>query len=56
MVKKLPSSLGDVGVIPGRGTKLPHAMEQLSPWAAARESVHGKERSHVPQLRPNAAK
>ena len=31
VVKNLPSNLGDVGLIPGQGTKIPHATGQLSP-------------------------
>ena len=31
VVKNLPSNAGDVGSIPGGGTKIPHAMGQLSP-------------------------
>ena len=31
VVKNLPSSVGDVGSIAGRGTKIPQAAEQLSP-------------------------
>ena len=34
MVKNLPSHTGDVGLIPGEGTKMPQAMGQLSPPAA----------------------
>ena len=30
VVKNPPSSSGDVGLIPGRGTKIPHATGQLS--------------------------
>ena len=30
MVKNLPSNAGDVGLIPGRGTKIPHATGELS--------------------------
>ena len=30
LVKNLPSNSGDVGSIPGVGTKLPHAVGQLS--------------------------
>ena len=30
VVKNLPSNAGDVGSIPGRGTKIPHAVGQLS--------------------------
>ena len=38
MVKNLPSSIGDAGSIPGRGTKIPHAKGQLSLLTATRES------------------
>ena len=37
MVKNPPSNAGDAGLIPGRGTKIPHAMGQLSPHAATTE-------------------
>ena len=30
MVKNLPSNVGDMGLIPGQGTKIPHALGQLS--------------------------
>ena len=30
VVKNLPSNVGDAGLIPGRGTKIPHAVGQLS--------------------------
>ena len=42
-VKNLPSNTGDTGSIPGWGTKIPHAEEQLSPHATTRESVSPKE-------------
>ena len=48
MVKNPPSNAGDVGSIPGRGTKFPHAAGQLSPCAAATEPTQS--RAHVPQL------
>ena len=54
--KNPPSNAGDAGSIPGRGTKIPHASEQLSLQATATEPTLHKERSHVWQLRPNAAK
>ena len=51
---------GDAGLIPGQGTKIPHAMEQLSLPATIRESVHHNKISHITQqrslvlqLRPN---
>ena len=34
MVESLPSNAGDVGSIPGWGTKIPRAMGQLSPQDA----------------------
>ena len=37
VVKNPPSNAGDVGSIPGRRTKIPHAAEQLSPRASTRE-------------------
>ena len=37
MVKTLPSNAGDSGLIPGQGTKIPHAAGQLSPCAATTE-------------------
>ena len=44
VVKNPPCSAGDTGLIPGQGTKIPHAMEQLSPCTAARESMHHSEK------------
>ena len=37
VVKNLPSNAGDVGSIPGQGTKIPHAAGQLSPRATTTE-------------------
>ena len=31
MIKSMPCSAGDVGLIPGWGNKTPHAVEQPSP-------------------------
>ena len=56
MVKNPPSNAEDAGSILGRGTKIPHASEQLSPPATATEPTLHKERSHVWQLRRNTAK
>ena len=56
MVKNLPSNAEDAGSIPGRGTKIPHAMGQLSPRAKITELVLLKERALTLQLRPDAAK
>ena len=40
MVKNLPSNAGNMGSIPGQGTKVPRAEGQLSPRVATRESQH----------------
>ena len=56
VVKTPPCNARDVGLIPGHGTKIPHAAEQLSPHATSRECVNFTERCRVPQLRPNTAK
>ena len=45
VVKHPPSNAGDVGWIPGQGTKIPHAAEQLSLSAVTRELVLCNERS-----------
>ena len=37
VVKNPPSNAGDVGSIPDRGTKIPHAAGQLSPRATTTE-------------------
>ena len=39
MVKNLPCSAGDTGSLPGRGTKIPHAMGQLSLCVATTEQL-----------------
>ena len=51
VVKNLPYNAGDVGSIPGWGTKIPHAVEQLSLRATATEGhmTH----LHVPTERPH---
>lgn len=41
---------------PGQRTKIPRAVEQLSPQATARESVSRSEDTHILQPRPSAAK
>jgi len=38
VVKNLPSNAGNVGLIPGQGTKIPHIEGQLSQGEATRES------------------
>ena len=54
VVKNLPSNAGNVDLIPGQGTKIPHATRQLSPHATTTEPTCS--RAQVPQLRPSAAK
>ena len=49
VVKNSPSNAGDVGLIPGRGTKIPQAAEQLSLFAATTEPV--RSRACAPQLK-----
>ena len=66
MVKNPPANAGDRGSIPGQGTKIPHAPEQLSLRTSTAELVsmpasckilhETRQRSCMPQLRPDAAK
>ena len=49
VVKNPPANAGDVGSIPGQGTKTPHAVGQLSPRATTTELVRLNERTRVPQ-------
>ena len=39
MVRNLTCNAGDTGLIPGLGTKIPHASEQVSPHTATSEPV-----------------
>ena len=39
VVKNLLSNAGDTDLIPGQGTKIPHAMGQLSPCVTTREKA-----------------
>ena len=55
MVKNLPCNAGDAGLIPGWGTKIPHAVEQLSPCPVTTKSMCRDERSCMTQLRLDAA-
>ena len=54
MVKNPPSSAGDTGSSPGRGTKIPHAAGQLSPRAATTEPVCSG--AHAPQLEKHSCR
>ena len=47
VVKNLPCNAGDVCSLPGQGTKISHAMEQLGLHATAGESVCHSERSRA---------
>ena len=68
-VKNPPCNMGDASSAPGWGTKIPHAMEQLSlcagttdspqldsPHTTTGESMPRNKRSQVLQLWPSAAK
>ena len=48
MVKNSPCNAGDVGSIPGQGTKIPHAKKQPSLSNAATEP--SRSRAHGSQL------
>ena len=50
VVKNLPSNAGDVGLIPGRGTKIPQAVGQLSPWATTTVPASHNYWAREPQL------
>ena len=49
VVKSLPSNAGDTGLIPGQGTKVPHATGQLSLRVATAEPEGSG--AHTPQLK-----
>ena len=53
VVKNPPSNAGDVGLIPGGGTKIPHAAGQLSPQATITEP--SRSGAHGPQLKSTQA-
>ena len=44
-LKNQPCNAGDMGLIPGWGTKIPHAAEQLSLHSTTREPARLDERS-----------
>ena len=58
VVKNLSSNAGDTGLIPSRGTKMPHSKEQLSLCAATAKPTLQSLRTALlmPQLRPDTAK
>ena len=47
MVKNPPGNAGDMGPIPGQGTKILHAAEQLSLLAATTEPMGHSKRDRV---------
>ena len=49
MVKNLPSKVEDVGLIPGRGSEISHAIGQRSSRAATTEPRATAREAHVPQ-------
>lgn len=49
VVRNLPCNAGDLGSIPGRGSKVPHTSEELSLCVATTESTCHNERVHTPQ-------
>ena len=49
MVKNPPSNAREAGSIPGQGTKIPHAVGQLSPCTAAREACALQRRPAQPK-------
>ena len=55
MVKNLPCSAGDVGLISGWGMKIPHALGKLGPCTAVKDPARCKE-VPVLQLRLDVAK
>ena len=55
MVKNPPSNAGDRGSISGRGTKIPHAVGQLSPLAATTEPTRSVARPPQLERSPHAA-
>ena len=49
VAKNPPSNAGDRGLIPGQGTKIPHATGQLSLRVTTTELMYLNERAHVLQ-------
>ena len=49
VVKNPPSNAGDMGSTPGWGTRIPHAMEQLSPCTTTTELACLDKRARVLQ-------
>ena len=60
VIKNPPSNAEDVGSIPGRGTKIPHALGQPSPHSTGREQLRcpkeEAERRNSEKILPAAAR
>ena len=57
VVKNLPCNTGDMGLMPGQGTKIPYAVELLSLSAAITEPMCHNCRAHVLQQKiPHGAR
>ena len=56
VVKNLPSNAGNMGSIPGQGTKISHAGGQLSPRAATTEPAHSRARTQLDRSLRTATK
>ena len=52
VVKNLPCNAGDIGSIPGQGTRIPHTEEQLSQRATATEPAHSRAHETRPLKKP----
>ena len=51
MVKNLPLNVGDMGLIPGWGTKIPHATGQLNLCAAITEPTQATTKTQCSQMK-----
>ena len=51
MAKNLPVNIGDMGLIPGWGTKIPHATGQLNLCAAITEPTQAAAKIQCSQMK-----
>ena len=51
MAKNLPLNIGDMGLIPGWGTKIPHATGQLNLCAAITEPTQATAKTQCSQMK-----
>ena len=56
VVKNLSSNVGNMGSIPGWGTKIPHTIGQLSLHVTTREDCTLQQRVHMLQQRASTVK